>query len=57
MKLKFLHIAPLEVYFRLGTFLAEARIVKFWPKTMDYIYTSNKKHFLKNGKKCRDVIV
>ena len=29
--------------------------IKLWPKRMDYNNTSNKKHFMKNVKECRDV--
>ena len=36
MKLKFSPPAPLQMYFSLVSFLANVKIFRFWPKTMDY---------------------
>ena len=36
MKLKVCQTARLEVCYRLEAFIAEVKIFRYWPKTMDY---------------------
>ena len=36
MKLNLCHSGPLEMLFLMGSFFAEVKIFRFWPKTMDY---------------------
>ena len=48
MKMNLRHSAPLEMCFCTESFFAKAKILRFWPKTMDRGFDRNRGHCLRS---------